>query len=312
MMCASVSSALLIRIIPYTAEEDCFALKGGTAINLFVRDMPRLSVDIDLKYLPVSSREESLTAIDCCHEADRRSDTQGPSRRPGQRLRDNTRKGRNQASHPARRCPGEGRGYARSPRLCLRTQSRTVSPSVEAAFGFAETRVVSFADLYAGKIVAALDRQHPRDLFDVRDLLANEGIDDPLRRAFIVYLPSHNRPMAEILAPKRKPIAEEFRRGFEGMTARPVLLEELTTAREELIAVVVGQLPAAHGRFLLSFKRGEPEWSLLGLPHAGILPAVRWRQQNLGTLTSGERNQLVSQLERVLFPSTAASGSGSI
>jgi len=189
---------------------------------------------------------------------------------------------------------------------------RTVSPSVEAAFGFAETRVVSFADLYAGKIVAALDRQHPRDLFDVRDLLANEGIDDPLRRAFIVYLPSHNRPMAEILAPKRKPIAEEFRRGFEGMTARPVLLEELTTAREELIAVVVGQLPAAHGRFLLSFKRGEPEWSLLGLPHAGILPAVRWRQQNLGTLTSGERNQLVSQLERVLFPSTAASGSGSI
>ena len=44
---------LLIRVLPSIAEEACFALKGGTAINLFVRDMPRLSVDIDLTYLPV-------------------------------------------------------------------------------------------------------------------------------------------------------------------------------------------------------------------------------------------------------------------
>src|ERR1700677_100119 len=55
--------ALLIRILPLVAEESCFALKGGTAINLFVRDMPRLSVDIDLTYLPVEARAESLSAI---------------------------------------------------------------------------------------------------------------------------------------------------------------------------------------------------------------------------------------------------------
>jgi predicted nucleotidyltransferase component of viral defense system len=55
---------LLIRILPFIAEEDCFALKGGTAINLFVRNMPRLSVDIDLTYLPVLPRAESLAAID--------------------------------------------------------------------------------------------------------------------------------------------------------------------------------------------------------------------------------------------------------
>ena len=83
-------------------------------------------------------------------------------------------------------------------------EQRTVSRVVEAAFGFAEMQVVSFADLYAGKLVAALDRQHPRGLFDVRDLLASEGIGDELRTAFIVYLLSHNRPMAEILAPGRK------------------------------------------------------------------------------------------------------------
>src|SRR5690348_15932031 len=55
--------ALLIRTLPLVAEEKAFALKGGTAINLFVRNMPRLSVDIDLTYLPVQPRAESLAAI---------------------------------------------------------------------------------------------------------------------------------------------------------------------------------------------------------------------------------------------------------
>src|SRR5262249_25180450 len=128
-------------------------------------------------------------------------------------------------------------------------QSQTVSPRVEAEFGFAETQVVSFADLYAGKIVAALDRQHPRDLFDARDLLANEGIDDDLRRAFIVYLLSHNRPFAEVLAPTRLDITAEFERGFRGMTNDPVTVEALVQAREELIGNIVGQMPAAHRRF---------------------------------------------------------------
>src|SRR5439155_2566798 len=97
-------------------------------------------------------------------------------------------------------------------------------------------QVVSIADLYGGKLVAALDRQHPRDLFDVRDLLANEGIDDKLRKAFAVYILSHNRPMAEILAPARRDIAQEFARGFEGMTEKPVALDDLLQAREQFIA----------------------------------------------------------------------------
>ncbi len=103
---------------------------------------------------------------------------------------------------------------------------------VEDAFGFAEMRIVSFADLYGGKIVAALDRQHPRDLFDVRDLLANEGVDDALRRAFLVYLLSHGRPMAEVLTARPKDITGEFERGFAGMTAEPVSLSELLVTRK--------------------------------------------------------------------------------
>ena len=51
---------LLVQMLPVVVKYDCFALKGGTAINLFVRDMPRLSVDIDLTYVPVNRREEAL------------------------------------------------------------------------------------------------------------------------------------------------------------------------------------------------------------------------------------------------------------
>jgi hypothetical protein len=54
---------LLLQTIPYVAKEEIFALKGGTAINLFVRSMPRLSVDIDLTYLPIDDRETALKSI---------------------------------------------------------------------------------------------------------------------------------------------------------------------------------------------------------------------------------------------------------
>lgn len=160
--------------------------------------------------------------------------------------------------------------------------------------------VVSFADLYARKIVAALDRQHPRDLFDVRDLLANEGTDAALRKAFIVYLLSHDRLMSEVLAPTRKDIFEEFLRGFEGMTEEPVSRDKLVKAREALIADIVGEMPDEHRRFLISFERGEPDWSLLGVPGAAELPAVM-RQQNLNKVPKPKRDAFVKALEKILF-----------
>jgi predicted nucleotidyltransferase component of viral defense system len=290
--------ALLLRTLPLVAVEDCFALKGGTAINLFVRDMPRLSVDLDLTYLPVQSRADSLAAIDAAMtriaERIARAIPDArvtPARAEGAILRLLVRAGGAQIKIEVTPVL---RGCVYEP------QRRGVSAAVEQTFGFAEMPVVSFADLYAGKIVAALDRQHPRDLFDVRDLLANEGIDNDLRRAFIVYLLSHGRPMAEVLAPTRKPIEAEFLRGFEGMTAEPVALDDLVATREALIAAIVGGMPKNHRTFLMSFKRGAPEWPLLGLPQAAALPAVRWRQQNLDTLAKSRRDALVARLAEVL------------
>jgi hypothetical protein len=178
-----------------------------------------------------------------------------------------------------------------------------VSAAVEEEFGFAEIQVASSADLYAGKIVAALDRQHPRDLFDVRDLLANEGISDELRVAFLVYLVSHDRPIAELLAPTRKPLDAEFDRGFDGMSSAPVTLEDLLQAREAIIEAMVAHMPQSHRNFLIGFKQGKPDWTLAGIPGAE-LPAVRWKQRNLDKLASERRTKLVSALEAVLFPRT--------
>jgi hypothetical protein len=179
-------------------------------------------------------------------------------------------------------------------------QTRSVAPAVEDQFGYAEMKVVSFADVYAGKLVAALDRQHPRDLFDVGDLIANEGISEEIRTAFIVYLLSHNRPMSEVLSPARLDIRQEFARGFEGMTHRPVTLDGLLETREAFIAELIGRMPRAHRSFLASFKRGEPDWKLLGIPHAEQLPAVRWRLQNLEKLDVRKRQQLIDNLLKAL------------
>ena len=208
--------ALLIRTLPLVAQEKCFALKGGTAINLFIRNMPRLSVDIDLTYVPVKDRKKSLRDIDA---ALRRIADRITASLPSVHVDKSTL----QAEEPISKL------VVRDDRVQIKVEvtpvlrgcvydpvEKSVSDVVEGLFGYAAIQVVSFADLYAGKLVAALYRQHPRDLFDVRDLLANEGIDARLRNAFIVYLISHDRPIAEVLAPTRRDISKEFARGFVG------------------------------------------------------------------------------------------------
>lgn len=293
--------ALLIRVLPFVAEETVFALKGGTAINLFVRDMPRLSVDIDLTYLPVEPRDASLTAINAAMaRMDGRIQAGLLGARVTQRLLNPEGIiGKLDVELDGARIKIEvtpvSRGCVYPPTVMQ------VADNVEGAFGFAETQVVSFPDLYAGKIVAALDRQHPRDLFDVRDLLANEGVGDDLRRAFVAYMLSHNRPMNEVLAPRLKDLSHEFEHGFAGMTVEPVALDDLLAARDAIIRIAVGGMPEDHRRFLISFKKGAPEWELLGLPGVAALPAVKWRELNLAKLSPEVRAAQVEKLQRVLF-----------
>lgn len=285
---------LLMRLLPMVARETCFGLKGGTAINLFIRNLPRLSVDIDLMYLPMHDRPQALAEIDAAMKRIRKA---ALAELPGARVTEHVSEGTilrllvmAKGTQVKIEVSPVLRGVVRKPSIL------SVTEAVEDAFGYAETTVVSFEDLYAGKLVAALDRQHPRDLFDVRDLFANEGLTDELRETFIVYLLSHNRPMGEVLSGRVKDLANEFRDGFEGMTEEAVPVEELIDTQDSMITTLIGDMPDRHRKFLVGFERGEPEWSLLSFSDVADLPAIRWRQRNLDKLTPEQRIALVELL----------------
>ncbi len=289
---------LLMRLIPIVARETCFALKGGTAINLFVRDLPRLSVDIDLMYLPMHERSEALVEIDA---AMKRIKTSALADLRGARVTENVHDGAilrllvmAEGTQVKIEVSPVLRGVVYEPFIA------PVTEVVEEVFGFAETNVVSFEDLFAGKLVAALDRQHPRDLFDVRGLLTHEGLSDELREAFIIYLLSHNRPMGEVLSGRVKDLANEYRNGFEGMTEEVIAIEELIKTQHEMIKTLIGGMPDHHRAFLIGFERGEPDWSLLRISHVAELPAIRWRQRNLDKLNPEQRSDLVELLRASL------------
>ena len=291
---------LLVRTLPQVAAESCFALKGGTGINLFYRDMPRLSVDIDLAYLPIADRESSLREIS---DALLRIKERILQALPGSQIHASQLTGTPYIVKLVVRRAGVQIKIEVTPVLrgtVFPSEEREVTERVEAEFGYARMQVVSFADLFAGKLMAALDRQHPRDLFDVRLLLANEGISRDTFRAFLVYLISHDRLMAEVLDPTRRDIQAEFERGFVGMTEEPVLLADLEATREALIASLQAAFTPDDKCFLLSLKRGEPDWKLLNIPGVENLPAVRWKLLNLAKLEPARRAVLLNALERVL------------
>lgn len=290
---------LLVRTLPSVAAETVFALKGGTAINLFVRDLPRLSVDIDLTYLPVKPRNDSLSEIE---ETLQRIGNSISQSLPDVKVFPSLLNKEGTLNRLVVRSPQAQIKIEVTPvtRGCVFEPTvMAVSEKVEDQFSFAETLVVSFDDLYAGKLVAALDRQHPRDLFDVRDLLANEGVSDTLRQAFLVYIVSHNRPAAEVLAPRRKDIGHEFDNNFVGMTTAPVEIEDLIASREEMIEVVVGQMPQEHRNFLIGVERGNVDWQLVDLKEVAELPAIRWKLSNLDKVQSDRRETFAANLAAV-------------
>ena len=181
------------------------------------------------------------------------------------------------------------------------TTDRNLTPKAVKEFGRSATmRVVSLPDLYGGKLCAALDRQHPRDLFDVHGLFQNEGITDDIRRAFVIFLASHDRPMSELLTPNRKDLKKVFADQFEGMTLDAVPLAVLEETRERLITQINADLTSAEREFLLSLKRMEPKWELLGLPGLERLPGPQWKLYNLRKMDAVKRKAAEELLRRKL------------
>lgn len=201
---------LLIQIIPIIAEEDCFALKGGTAINLFEKNLPRLSVDIDLVFLPIRERKGSLAEISTA------------------------------LSRIAKRI---------------------------------------------------------RETWSEISVVEDNGLDEELRKAFIVYLISHPRPIAELLQPGLKDISAIYHGEFKHMTENLVSKSKLEEALRQLIEIVNSSLTENERKFLLSFKQKKPCWDLLGLPKVEELPAVKWKQQNLEKMPAEKHEAAWRKLE---------------
>lgn len=296
------AARLLTQVAPLVFADATFALKGGTAINLFVRDMPRLSVDLDLVFVDYGpDREGALAAIS---QAIRGAD---------ERL-----KKRGFQTHVASVADaGETKLFVRRGKLEVKVEVNfvlrgTLNPvrtasltpkAKEALLADMALPVVSLEDLYGGKLVAALDRQHPRDLFDVMQLFAYGGITPEIRRAFVVYLASHNRPIHEVLAPALRDISEDYGGTFRGMTAEPVPLEALLGARERMIGELRTGLDGAERAFLLSIARNEPDWTRLPIGHLAQLPGLRWKLANMDRLAKANPKKLKAQaraLEKVL------------
>lgn len=275
--------ALLVRVLPHVADENVFALKGGTAINLFYRDLPRLSVDIDLTYLPIRERAESLDEINAAMDRIAAAIETGIRGAKSQRVQGG---GGGATRLLARLGNAEikietspvTRGVVHDPEI------RTVSAAVEDAYGYAEMQIVSFEDLFAGKLHAALDRQHPRDLYDVRLLYEHEGLTQDLFQTFLIYVASSPRPAHELLDPNLIDLGQPYAREFEGMTRTQVPLDILLATRLKLIADVQSRLDTNARQFLLTLQDGEPDFAAIDRSQAAHLPAVQWKLLNLNKL----------------------------
>ena len=289
---------LLLNILPHVAKEKSMALKGGTAINLFVRDMPRLSVDIDLTYL--NWEDDRATALqnitDALDRIAERIKAAIPeisiTRIPFGQGQDAKLNCQTKQAHVKIEVNTTTRGNIFPVRMMQ------VSEVVQNDFQkFAAIQIVSHGELFGGKICAALDRQHPRDLFDVYHLLMNEGISEEIKLGFITFLLSHARPMGELIRPHLLGQHEAFENQFAGMTATPFFYATYEAVRERLIADIFQSLTDDDRKFLLSFKKGEPLWNLIAIDNLQHLPAVKWKLMNIQNLLKNNPSKHAEMLK---------------
>jgi len=265
---------LLLDVLPEVAKEACFAMHGGTAINLFMRDMPRLSVDIDLTYVEIAERNETLDGINAAL-------VRIKDRIEG--LRSSIR-----VQHKEKVCKLQLDEHGVLIKIEVNMVGRGLlgdsnkKPLCEAAQeefdAFCAMPLVPLAQLYGGKLCAALDRQHPRDLFDVKLLLDNEGFTDEIKQGFILGLVSSNRPTHEMLVPHLIDQRTAFENQFEGMSVIEFSYDEYEATRLQLIETVKTSLNENDRAFLLSLNGLEPDWSIYDFQE---FPSVKWKLSNL-------------------------------
>ncbi|HNV60549.1 MAG TPA: nucleotidyl transferase AbiEii/AbiGii toxin family protein [Rhodoferax sp.] len=290
---------LLLAIAPAVFASGRFAMKGGTALNLFVQDMPRLSVDIDVVYTDhVPDRDTALQ-----HIAQELGTIKSMLEGRGLQVR-----------QPTNALGDEVRLLVANDTALVKVEVNFVfrgtvlpvqaKPLVDAAQDIFTTAVsvpvLAIEELYGSKLVAAMDRQHPRDLFDVMHMLSRFGWQASFVDCFVAYLAGHNRPVHEVLFPKIKPLEPAFTNEFVGMTRDEVTLETLMQTQAQLIDELPRHLLSRHREFLLSLVRCEPDWTSMPFAHLRELPAVKWKLMNLGKLKKSHAKRFAAQHDELV------------
>jgi hypothetical protein len=271
---------LLLETAPHVFHSNRFSLKGGTALNLFVMDMPRLSVDIDVVYNDHRpSREDAMNEISrTLKEIKNRLDGIGISSeflrtKSGEETKVLVQRGNSQVKLEVNFV---FRGTV------LPTQERNLADTAREQFTTnLSLPLLADSELYGSKLVAALDRQHPRDFFDVHGLFQSTGLTPEIVECFVCYVSGHNRPIHEVLFSRDLDLRLAYESEFQGMTRNEVKLAELLSTRERLRAELSRMMTESQKLFLIGLATGEPDWELMECTHLKEMPAIQWKQENL-------------------------------
>jgi hypothetical protein len=271
---------LMLDVAPDIFTSGRFAMKGGTALNFFVQDLPRLSVDIDVVFVPHQTpRATALAEIAAELSA----------------IQDRLKNRGIKAEIARSKTGDETKILARRDRIevkieinhvfrgtLLPIEVRSLVKSASDLFTTSlSVPMLSVAELYGSKLVAAMDRQHPRDLFDVHGMFQRFGLTPEIVECFVGYIAGHNRPVHEVLGSRDIDLVRPFENEFVGMEREPVTLAELEDARKRLRRELRAALTADHKRFLLGLVAGDPPWAAMRCRHLAELPAIQWKLQNL-------------------------------
>lgn len=269
---------LLVRILPYIAKEKIFALKGGSAINLFYKNLPRLSVDIDLSYILFDKRDIAYKNINnsLLNIADNLKIIGIKTMLLGQENKklicsDNITSIKIEPNYVIR-------GFIYEP------QEKETCEIVSRRFGYAKMKIVSKSELYGGKICAAIDRQHPRDLFDIKEFLDMKELDEDIINGFIIMLLGHDRTFHDLLNPNISDKRDVLEKDFVGMTDKIFTYQDHVETLTKLINIIKSNIKK-YKEILLKFVSLDNSWiKKLDIQNIDKLPAIQWKIKNLEKL----------------------------
>ncbi len=270
--------ALLIRIMPLVYRIEDFALHGGTAINLFHQNLPRYSVDIDLTYVPIAPRKESLEQINR-----RLLELKEYIERaiPGIVVVHKKEVWKLLCSNHGAVVKVEVNAIKRG--ILGEIEIMELCQKAQEEFQVnCKARIVPYSQLYGGKIAAALSRQHPRDMFDCKYM--KELTLDAVKEGLFLCLLGSDKPIVESLCPNNVNQEEALENQFKGMSNTPFDYTDYEQSRKYIIQRVNACLTSSDKEFLISFEEGNPQWEKCCAGDLSLYPSVQWKLWNIECL----------------------------